>query len=54
MCFLHQAFPDVIGTDYTLRGIEYVLRRHPASTVSYVSAVGMDSKLIGYGFNRAD
>jgi hypothetical protein len=53
-CSLNQAFPDVIGTDYTLRGFDYVLGRHPASTVSYVSAIGMDSMLIGYGSNRAD
>jgi hypothetical protein len=54
MYLLHQAFPEVIGTDYTLRGFDYVLGRHPASNVSYVSAVGADSKLIGYGNNRAD
>lgn len=54
MFFLHQAFPDIVGTDYTLRGLDYVLGRHPASNVSYVSAVGTDSKLIAYGNNRAD
>jgi len=54
MYFLHQAFPDLIGTDYTLRGFDYVLGRHPVSNVSYVSSVGTSSKLIGYGNNRAD
>jgi len=31
-----------------------VLGRHPVSSVSYVSTVGTDSKLIAYGNNRAD
>lgn len=51
---LHQAFPNIIGTEYTLRGFDYVLGRHPASNVSYVSSVGTSSKLVAYGNNRAD
>jgi endoglucanase len=54
MYFLHQAFPEIIGPEYTLRSFDYVLGRHPVSNVSYVSTVGTDSKLIGYGNNRAD
>ena len=54
MYFLHQAFPDLVGIDATLRGFDYVLGRHPVSNVSYVSSVGTSSKLIGYGNNRAD
>jgi hypothetical protein len=52
--FLHQAFPSVVGIEETLRGFDYVLGRHPASAVSYVSSVGTSSKLIAYGNNRAD
>ena len=52
--FLHKAFPEIIGPEYTLRGIDYVLGRHPTSNVSYVSGVGTQSKLIAYGNNRAD
>ena len=52
--YLHQAFPNIVGIDYTLRGFDYVLGRHPASNVSYVSSVGTSSKLIAYGSNRAD
>ena len=52
--FLHQAFPDLVGIEDTLRGFDYVLGRHPVSSVSYVSTVGTDSKLIAYGNNRAD
>jgi hypothetical protein len=54
MYFLHKAFPRIIGIDYTLRGFDYVLGRHPVSNVSYVATVGTNSKLIGYGNNRAD
>jgi hypothetical protein len=54
MYFLHQAFPDIVGIDDTLRGFDYVLGRHPASNVSYVSSVGTTSKLVAYGNNRAD
>jgi hypothetical protein len=52
--FLHEAFPNIFGPDYTLRGFDYVLGRHPASNVSYVSTVGTTSKLVAYGNNRAD
>jgi hypothetical protein len=54
MYFLHQAFPDVVGTEYTLRGLDYVLGVHPVSNISYVSGIGAQSKLIAYGNNRAD
>jgi endoglucanase len=54
MYFFHQAFPDVIGTDYTFRALDYLLGVHPASNVSYVSGIGAQSKLIAYGNNRAD
>lgn len=51
---LHQAFPNVIGAEEILRGFDYVLGRHPANNVSYVSSVGTESKLVAYGNNRAD
>ncbi len=54
MYFLHQAFPDIVGTEYTLRSLDYLLGVHPASNLSYVSGIGTQSKLIGYGNNRAD
>jgi endoglucanase len=54
MYFLRQAFPDTLGPEYTLNALDYVLGRHPASNVSYVSTVGTHSKLIAYGNNRAD
>lgn len=51
---LHKAFPEIVGDEYTLRAFDYVLGRHPASNQSYVATVGTDSRLIGYGNNRAD
>ncbi|MGD1079000.1 MAG: glycoside hydrolase family 9 protein [Candidatus Sulfotelmatobacter sp.] len=54
MYFLHQAFPEGIGPEYTLDGLDFVLGRHPVSNVSYVSTVGTESRLIAYGNNRAD
>jgi endoglucanase len=54
MYLLHKAFPEIVGDEYTLRAFDYVLGRHPASNQSYVAAVGTDSRLIGYGNNRAD
>ncbi len=54
MYLLHKAFPETIGPEYTLHGLDYVLGVHPASNVSYVSGVGTQSKLIAYGNNRSD
>ena len=54
MYLLHKVFPEIIGPDYTLNALDYMLGRHPANNLSLVSAVGTNSKLIGYGHNRAD
>jgi len=54
MYFLHRAFPEIIGPEYTLRGLDYVLGTHPVSNVSYVSTIGTNSRLVAYGNNRAD
>ena len=54
MYFLHKAFPEIVGPDYTLRAANYILGTHPVSSTSYVSGVGTVSKLKAYGNNRAD
>jgi len=54
MYFLHKAFPQIIGPEYTLRAANYMLGTHPVSSTSYVSAVGTVSKMKAYGNNRAD
>ncbi len=54
MYFLHKAFPDLVGPQYTLRAVNYVLGTHPVSSTSYVAGVGTVSKLKTYSNNRAD
>jgi endoglucanase len=54
MYLLHEAFPDVVGPEYTFRALDYLLGTHPVSSVSYVSGVGAQSALVAYGNNRAD
>jgi endoglucanase len=54
MYFLHKAFPDVVGPEYTLRAVNYILGTHPVSSTSYVAGVGMVSKTKTYSNNRAD
>jgi endoglucanase len=54
MYFLHKAFPDLVGPQYTLRAVNYILGTHPVSSTSYVAGVGTISKLKTYSNNRAD
>src|SRR5205085_7314359 len=54
MYLLHHAFPEIVGPEYTLNALDYMLGRHPANNLSLVSTVGTNSKLIAYRHNRAD
>ena len=54
MYLLHKAFPEIVGGEYTLAALDYVLGRHPVNNLSMVPTVGTASKLIMYGHNRAD
>ncbi len=51
---LHKAFPEIIDSEYTFSGLNYIYGCHPDSDISFVSAVGTYSKRIAYGNNRAD
>ena len=51
---LHQAYPDLVGTELVTRGLDYIFGTHPAHNYSFVSAVGNRSKHVAYGNNRAD
>jgi hypothetical protein len=51
---LHKAFPDLVGPEYVFRGLDYIFGTHPASNVSFVTAVGTRPKKMAYGTNRAD
>ncbi len=54
MYFLHRTFPDLVGPEYTLRAVNYILGTHPVSSTSYVAGVGTVSKTQTYSNNRAD
>lgn len=54
MYFLHEAFPDLVGPQYTMRAVNYILGTHPVSSTSYVAGVGTVSKMKTYSNNRAD
>jgi hypothetical protein len=51
---LHRAFPELFPAEPVLRSIEYLHGCHPASDLSFVSAVGTRSKMVAYGNNRAE
>jgi endoglucanase len=52
--YAHKAFPNIIGPEYTLRGINYLFGCHPYSNLSFVADVGTHSKKVIYGRTRAD
>ncbi|HET7349264.1 MAG TPA: glycoside hydrolase, partial [Acidobacteriaceae bacterium] len=54
MYFLHKTFPDIVGPEYTLHAVNYILGTHPVSSTSYVAGVGTVSKTKTYSNNRAD
>lgn len=54
MYFLHKTFPDLVGPQYTMRAVNYILGTHPVSSTSYVAGVGTVSKMKTYSNNRAD
>ena len=52
--FAYKAFPEIMSTEYVLRGLNYIFGCHPYSNISFVEAVGTRSKKVAYGNNRAD
>ena len=53
--FLYRGFPDIVGPEYMLNALNFVLGVHPGSnTASFASGVGARSLTVAYGFNRAD
>ncbi len=52
--YAHKAFPEIVGREYTIRGIDYLFGCHPYSNTSFVSSVGVHSKERFYSNNRAD
>jgi endoglucanase len=52
--YANKLYPDIIGSEYVFKGLNYILGCHPYSNISFVSTVGTRSKKITYGNNRAD
>ena len=51
---VHKSYPDLMGPEYIYRGLNYLYGCHPYSNISFVSGVGVHSKKVAYGSNRAD
>ena len=47
-------FPDMIDPEYVFAGLNFVFGCHPYSNVSFVTAVGVNTKKVAYSNNRAD
>jgi mannose/cellobiose epimerase-like protein (N-acyl-D-glucosamine 2-epimerase family) len=53
--FLYTYFPGIVGRNYMLDALNFILGCHPGpNTASFVSGVGAKSMTVAYGFNRAD
>ena len=47
-------FPDKVDPELVFRGLNYIYGCHPYSNVSFINAVGVNTKKVAYGNNRAD
>ena len=52
--YAYKAFPNIMSKEYVFKGLNYIFGCHPYSNVSFVEAVGTQSKNLAYGNNRAD
>ena len=52
--YLHKVYPDLFGTEFVSRGLNFLFGTHPAHNYSFVATVGTRSKHLAYGNNRAD
>ena len=52
--FAYKVFPDIMNKEDVLMGLNYIFGCHPYSNVSFVNAVGVRTKNVAYGNNRAD
>lgn len=52
--YLYKAFPDIMDPEDVYEGLNYIFGCHPGSSISFVSGVGIRSKEVAYGMNRAD
>jgi len=47
-------FPDMIDPELVLLGLNYLYGCHPYSNVSFITDIGVNTKNVSYGNNRAD
>lgn len=47
-------FPDQVDPELVLKGLNYIYGCHPYSNVSFITSVGVNTKKVAYGNNRAD
>ena len=47
-------FPDQVDPELILRGLNYIYGCHPYTNVSFINDVGVNTKKVAYGNNRAD
>lgn len=52
--YAYKAFPDVMSKEDVYKGSNFIFGCHPYSNLSFVNAVGVHSKKVAYGNNRAD
>lgn len=54
-CYLiWRLFPDLVDPELVFRGLNYIYGCHPYSNVSFITDVGVNTKKVAYGNNRAD
>ena len=47
-------FPELVDPDMVLKGLNYLFGNHPYNNLSFVTGVGVGTKKVAYGNNRAD
>lgn len=52
--YAHKAYPDLVGTERVYRALSFLFGCHPYHNLSFVNAVGTQTKKVAYGNNRAD
>ncbi|ASB48754.1 glycoside hydrolase family 9 protein [Alkalitalea saponilacus] len=52
--FIHKYYPELMDVESIFSAMDYILGCHPYSNVSFVSTIGVKSKQVTYGSNRAD
>lgn len=54
-CYLiWKKYPNLVDPELVLRGMNYLLGNHPYNNLSFITAVGVNTKKVAYGNNRAD